>query len=88
MLTGNRLVLSQTNKYSSPIDALFEAFRKNDEIPPVEKFVEWLQTKVDSDLKLGLRLDKKIFPSYFDAPKPTSSGRVKEDQEVYEGEDV
>ena len=86
-LTGNRLVLSQTNKYSSTIDALFEAFRKNDEIPPVEKFVERLQTKVDSDLKLGLRLDKKITPNYFDAPKTTSSGRVKEDQEEYGVED-
>jgi hypothetical protein len=50
--------------------------------------VERLQTKVDSDLKLGLRLDKKISPGYFDAPKPTSSGRVKEDQEDYEVEDV
>lgn len=87
-LTGNRLVLSQTNKYSSTIDALFEAFRKNDEIPPVEKFVERLQTKVDSDLKLGLRLDKKISSSYFDAPKPTSSGRVKEEQEDYGVEEV
>jgi hypothetical protein len=87
-LTGNRLVLSQTNKYSSTIDALFEAFRKNDEIPPVEKFVERLQIKVDSDLKLGLRLDKKISSRYFDAPKPTSSRRVKEDQEDYMDEDV
>jgi hypothetical protein len=77
------LVLSQTNTYSSTIVALFEAFRKNDEIPPVEKFVERLQAKVDSDLKLGLRLDKKISSSYFDAPKPTSSGRVKEEQEDY-----
>jgi len=86
-LTGNRLVLSQTNKYSSTIDALFEAFRKNEEIPPVEKFVERLQAKVDSDLKLGLRLDKKISPSYFDAPRPTSSGKVKEDQEDYADEE-
>jgi hypothetical protein len=87
-LTANRLVLSQTNKYSSTIDALFEASRKNDEIPPVEKFVERLQTNVDSDLKLGLRLDRKITPNYFDAPKPTSSGRVKEEQEDYGVEDV
>jgi hypothetical protein len=87
-LMGNRLILSQTNKYSSTIDALFEAFRKNDEIPPVEKFVERLQAKVDSDLKLGLRLDKKISPSHFDAPKPTSSGRVKEGQEDYRDDDV
>ena len=86
-LAGNRLVLSQTQKYSSTIDALFEAFRKNDEIPPVEKFVERLQTKVDSDFKLGLRLDKNISSSYFDAPKPTSSGRVKEDQEEYGAEE-
>ncbi|MEW6185187.1 MAG: NotI family restriction endonuclease [Thermodesulfobacteriota bacterium] len=85
---GNHLVLSQTQKYSSSIDALFEAFRKNDEIPPVEKFVERLQAKVDSDLKLGLRLDKKISPNYFDAPKPTSSGRVKEEQDDYGSEDI
>jgi hypothetical protein len=86
-LLGNRLALSQTNKYSSTIDALFEAFRKNDDIPPVEKFVERLQTKVDSDLKLALRLDKKISPSYFDAPKPTSSGRIKENEEDYKVEE-
>jgi hypothetical protein len=86
-LAGKRLVLSQTQKYSSTIDALFEAFRKNDEIPPVEKFVERLQTKIDFDLKLGLRLDENISSGYFDAPKPTSSGRVKEDQEEYEVEE-
>jgi len=86
-LSDNRLILSQTNTYSSTINALFEAFRKNDEIPPVEKFVERLQIKVDSDLKLGLRLDSKITSNYFDAPKPTSSGRVKEEQEGYGVED-
>jgi hypothetical protein len=35
--------------FPSTIDALFEAFRKNDEIPPVEKFVERLQAKVNRD---------------------------------------
>jgi hypothetical protein len=43
---------------------------------------------LDSDLKLGLRLDKKISPSYFDAPKPTSSGRVKEEQEEFGFEEL
>ena len=77
------MVLSQTNKYSSTIDALFEAFRKNDEIPPVERFVERLQAKVDSDMKLGLRLDVKRPSAYFDAPKPTSTGKIREDQAEY-----
>jgi len=82
-LHDNRLVLSQTRMYSSTIDALFEAFRKNDEIPPVERFVERLQAKVDSDMKLGLRLDVKRPSGYFDAPKPTSTGKIREDQAEY-----
>ena len=69
--------------YSSTVDALFEAFRKNDEIPPGESFVERLQAKVDSDMKLGLRLDVKRPSPYFDAPKPTSTGKVREDQAEY-----
>jgi len=82
-LHGNRLVLSQTHMYSSTIDALFEAFRKNDEIPPVERFVERLQAKVDSDMKLGLRLDVKRPSAYLDAPRPTSTGKIREDQAEY-----
>jgi hypothetical protein len=42
-----------------------------------------MQLRGDSDLKLGLRLESKITSNYFDAPKPSSSGRVKEDQEDY-----
>jgi hypothetical protein len=80
----NRLVLSQTKTYSSTIDALFDAFRKNDEIPPVEKFVDRLQTKINSDIKLGLRLDVKSAPVYIDAPRPSSSGRVREDAGEYD----
>lgn len=52
----------------------------------VEQFL--CNFEVDSDLKLGLRLDRKIISSYFEAPKPTSSGRVKEDQEVYGVEEM
>jgi hypothetical protein len=84
-LHGNRLVLSQTDMYSSTIDELFEAFRKNDEIPPVDKFLQRLQVKLDSDMKLGLRLDVKKPSSYFDAPKPTSTGRVREGTGEYGG---
>jgi hypothetical protein len=82
-LHGSRLNLSQTGICSSTVDALFEAFRKNDEIPPVEKFVERLQSKIDSDIRLGLRLDVKRPSPYFDAPKPTSTGKVREDQAEY-----
>lgn len=82
-LRGNRLSLSQTSICSSTIDALFEAFRTNHEIPPVERFVERLQSKVDSDMKLGLRLDVKRPSSYFDAPKPTSTRKIREDQGEY-----
>lgn len=83
-LEGNRLHLVQTRTCSSTIDALFTAFRKNDEIPPVEKFIERLQAKVDSDIKLGLRLDSQKFSSYIDAPRPSSSGKVREEDAEYE----
>ncbi len=83
-LEGNRLHLMLTRTCSSTIDALFTAFRKNDEIPPVEKFIERLQAKVDSDIKLGLRLDSQKISSYIDAPKPSSTGKVREEDADYE----
>lgn len=82
------MLFGQTSMCSSTVDALFNAFRKNDDIPPVERFVERLQAKVDSDLKLGLRLDIKPTSTYLDAPRPTSSGKTKEDQAEYDTEEA
>ncbi len=45
-------------------------------------------SEANPDLKLGRRLDRKITSSYFDAPKSTSSGKVKEEQEGYGIEDA
>jgi len=87
-LKVNHLLFGQTSMCSSTVDALFNAFRKNDDIPPVERFVERLQAKVDSDLKLGLRLDIKPTSTYLDAPRPTSSGKTKEDQAEYDTEEA
>jgi hypothetical protein len=56
-LSESDLILSQTRMLSSSVDALFDAFRRNDDIPPVEKFIERLQMKVNSDIKLGIKLD-------------------------------
>ena len=86
-LIANRLLLGQTSTWSSTVDDLFNAFRKNDDIPPVERFVERLQMKVDSDLRLGLRLDTKPTSTYVDAPRPTSSGKTKEDRAEYDNEE-
>ncbi len=49
----------------------------------VEMFVGRLQEKVNSEIKLSFQLDRKGQPSYFDAPRPTSTGKTKEDDEEY-----
>jgi hypothetical protein len=69
----------QLNSFlSSSVDDLFNAFRKNDEIPPVDEFIKKLEAKVSSDIKLSLRLDAEPGHLYLDINKPTSTGRVRE----------
>lgn len=84
--SGNTLPLKLTGMASSTVDDLFNAFRKNDEIPPVDEFMSRLQAKVNSEFNLGLRLDTKGGHSCLDVPRPTSSGRTKEDQAEYDSE--
>lgn len=74
----NSLSLKLNSIVSSTVDDLFNAFRKNDDIPPVDDFIERLQMKVNSDIKLGLRLDLKLEQSYLDILRPTSTGKVRE----------
>ncbi|MEN6623654.1 MAG: NotI family restriction endonuclease [Smithella sp.] len=83
-ISDNRLDLIPTRMFSSTVDALFDAFRRNDEIPPVEKFVERLESKLSGDIKIALHLGHKKAPSKFDAPKPGSTGRVRESLDEYE----
>ncbi len=81
------LVLTESQILSSTIDDLFNAFRKNDDIPPVEQFIDRLEAKLKDDTKLGLRLDViKTYPG-IDAPRPTSTGRIREDDEQYGSKD-
>jgi len=82
-MNDNRLDLVATRMFSSSVDALFDAFRKNDDIPPVEKFVERLETKLSGDMQIALHLSREKTPSKFDAPKPSSKGRVREPSEEY-----
>lgn len=77
-LKDNRLDLIATRMFSSTVDALFDAFRRNDDIPPVEKFVERLESKLRGDIKIALHLGREKIPSKFDAPKPGSTGRIRE----------
>ncbi len=83
--TGNSLPLKMTSIVSSTVDSLFNAFRKNDEIPPVSEFIGRLQAKMVSDIGLALRVNAKSAPRQLDISRPTSSGRTREDQEEYEG---
>lgn len=83
---GNDLPLKLTGMVSSTVDNLFNAFRKNDDIPPVDQFIDRLQTKVNTDISLGLRLDTRGGSSQLDVSRPTSSGRTKEEQTEYDGE--
>ncbi len=82
-LFNNSLILQETDIVSSTVDELFNAFRKNDDIPPVEQFVERLQEKVNSNIKLGLRLDVQGFPSKLDV-----YSRTREDSEEYEADEI
>ncbi|MBW6485538.1 MAG: hypothetical protein K0B01_05225 [Syntrophobacterales bacterium] len=75
---GIHLELVPTRMFSSTVDALFDAFRRNDDIPPVEKFVERLESKLSGDMKIALHLSRNKAPVKFDAPKPGATGRVRE----------
>lgn len=79
----NSLSLYQTKIFSSTIDDLFNAFRQNDEIPPVEEFINRLQTKIQSDMNLSLRLDVENTSKYIDTPKPSATGKVREESPDY-----
>ncbi|NOY60494.1 MAG: hypothetical protein GXO75_16405 [Calditrichaeota bacterium] len=81
--TKDSFSLYSTRILSSTIDDLFNAFRQNDDIPPVEQFIERLQTKIQKDLKLSLRLDIDKSSKYIDTQKPGSTGRIREDFQDY-----
>lgn len=80
----NSLSLYQTRIFSSTIDDLFNAFRQNDEIPPVEDFINRIQVKIQKDMNLSLRLDVDNTTKYIDTPKPSSTGRVRENSQEYD----
>ncbi len=82
-VNDNRLDLVATRMFSSTVDALFDAFRRNDDIPPVEKFIERLETKLSGDMQIALHLSREGTLSKFDAPKPSATGRVREPSEEY-----
>jgi hypothetical protein len=77
-VNDNRIDLVATRMFSSTVDALFDAFRRNDDIPPVEKIVERLDSKLSGDMHIALHLNQKKAPSKFDAPKPGATGRIRE----------
>ncbi|MBD3377495.1 hypothetical protein GF406_20875 [candidate division KSB1 bacterium] len=81
--TESSLALYQTRIFSSTIDDLFNAFRQNDEIPPVEEFISRIQTKIQKDMNLSLRLDVESTKKYIDTPKPSSTGRIKDDSKEF-----
>jgi len=78
-VSGKKLVLKSTRKFSSSIDNLFDSFRKNEEIPSVDIFYNHLEHKIKKDITLGLRLDFGTVSPYIDAPKPRSTGRIREE---------
>jgi hypothetical protein len=65
----------------------FVMVKQNDDVPPVELFIERLETKLKSDIKIGLRLEvTKTYP-IVDAPKPSATGRIHEDCDEYSSKD-
>ena len=85
--SGKRLKLVSTERLSSTIDDLFDAFRTNDDIPPVEDFMARLKTKISTDMKLALRLDASAGYQSVDARRPTSTGRVREKSDEQDAKD-
>jgi hypothetical protein len=51
------------------VDALFDAFRRNGDIPPVEKFIERLESKLSGDMKIALHIGLGKKTSNLDSPK-------------------
>jgi len=78
-ISGNKLDLIPTKKFSSTIDSLFDSFRKNEDIPSVDIFYKHLKNKMKKEINLSLKLDFGTVSSYIDAPRPSSTGRIREE---------
>ena len=58
--SGDRYELFQTRRESSTVDDLFDAFRTNFEVPPIETFVTGLERKAQQNATAQLRLDFQL----------------------------
>jgi hypothetical protein len=73
--------LIATRKISATMDQLFAAFRNNPNIPPVEKFVEMLEGKIEGEAQLSLHLGRPSKTVPIDVKPPTASGKIREASE-------
>jgi hypothetical protein len=73
-----RFELIASRKISASMDQLFDAFRNNPNIPPVEAFLEMLKGKIEGEAQISLQLGRKTKVATIDVKPPTASGKVHE----------
>ena len=79
--SGGRFELVSSRMKSATIDQLFEAFRKNPDIPSKDDFIEVLQGKIEADMHLHLDLSLKVEQKKLDVKPPSSTGKVRDANE-------
>lgn len=75
---GQAFELKASRKTSASMDQLFDAFRNNPNIPPLEEFLAGLKHKIEADAQISLHLGRPSRKSALDVKPPTTTGKVRE----------
>ncbi|MFQ5851510.1 MAG: NotI family restriction endonuclease [Candidatus Binatia bacterium] len=85
--TKEAFELVASRKISASMDRLFAAFRNNSNIPSVEKFLEAIKRKIESEAQISLRLGRPTKTPTIDVKPPAASGKVRESPGEYSKKD-
>jgi hypothetical protein len=69
------------------MDQLFDAFRNNPNIPPLEKFLTGLKRKIEAEAQISLHLGRPSRKSAVDVKPPSTTGKVRETSEDETGQE-
>ena len=78
--------LAASRKISASMDQLFDAFRNNPNIPPLDKFISRLKHKIEAEAQISLHLGRPSKASALDVKPPSATGRVRETSDDENGE--
>lgn len=79
--------LKASRKISASMDQLFDAFRNNPNIPPLEKFLSGLKRKIEAEAQISLHLGRPSRKSTVDVKPPSATGKVRETSESEPGQE-